>query len=314
MHQTTFRISVPKTSEHRQDLELPGSEVRGRVKLESGGPAANVPVSISPNYSDGYSSAVNEQTNTVIATDSDGYFTIDGVREGDYHLRAGGIGYMTRMLTKSLESTEIFGQSTLMVTLGEDQLLEGLELTLPQAGSIEAEVVDSNGAPVNAAAIFIRDEQGVPIESFSVANTDVEGRYKYDGLSEGTYQVSARTADLASAEGATVQVLPGETSSIKLQLESGTTLKVLTVDGEGNPISAGLRVVDSEGREHASYSSVQLAVARMGIDGLSSSQQSIGPLPPGRYRIYALSSDGKSEDKPVNLRGQSERTVKIRFR
>ncbi|MDE0892155.1 MAG: carboxypeptidase-like regulatory domain-containing protein, partial [Planctomycetota bacterium] len=302
MHQSTFLFSVPKTSEHRQDLKLPGSEVRGRVKLQSGGPAANVPVSISPNFTGGYS-GLNEQTNTVVATDSDGYFTIDGVREGDYHLRAGGLGYMTRLLSKSLESTEIFGQSTLMVTLGEDQLLEGLEFTLPQAGSIEAEVVDSTGAPVAAAAIFIRDEQGVPIESFSAASTDVEGRYKYDGLSEGTYQVSARTADLASAEGATVQVLPGETSSIKLQLESGTTLKVLTIDGDGKPISAGLRVVDSEGREHASYSSVLISQARMGTEGLSSSQQSIGPLPPGRYRIYALSSDGKSEDKPVNLRG-----------
>jgi hypothetical protein len=148
----------------------------------------------------------------------------------------------------------------------------------------------------------------------SVATTNSQGLCHYPGLAEGDYQVSARTKDASSAEGASAHVRAGETTEVELALAPATLLRVTMVDGEGDPVAALLRVVDSEGREHASYISLVSMYARMGEDGFSGTQQTIGPLPPGRYRVHAYADDGRETDKPVNLRGQAERSIRLRFR
>jgi hypothetical protein len=311
--QCSFRVQVPSTTDYQHDAELPDSIIRGQVRLESGEPAAHAPISLTPNSDAGFS-VFQELTNTIITCSEDGSFSIDGVMPGSYRLRAGGVGYIQRMLASSGELTAPHGQSSLAITVNENQLIDNISLVLPEAGEITVRVIDASGAPVEGATIFIRHEDGTPAEEFAVASTDTKGHCSYQGLSEGNYQVSARTAEQASPEGALVRVQAGAASQIELQLESGTLLTVSTVDGEGEPVAANLRVIDSDGRDHASYFSVLALQKRMGAEGLSRSKQVIGPLSPGRYRVYAISSDGKSEDKPVNLRGQSERAVKIRFR
>jgi uncharacterized GH25 family protein len=312
-HSSSFKVQVPLTAELQHDVKLPEGVVRGRVTLSSGEAAAYAPISLAPDNSAGFSN-FSELTNTIVTCAEDGSFSIDGVRPGSYRLRGGGVGYIQRMLSASKEISAPYGQSTLSIAVKENQIIEGLSLVLPEAGEIKVRVVGASGAPVEDATIFIRHEDGTPAEEFAVASTDTKGDCIYEGLSEGVYQVSARSSEEASAEGTQVKVRPGETSELELRLEKGTLLTVLTVDGEDTPIACKLRVVDSEGREHASYFSVIAMQKRMSAEGLSTSEQVIGPLPPGRYRVHATSADGKSEDKPVNLRGQAERAVKIRFR
>jgi hypothetical protein len=48
-------------------------------------------------------------------------------------------------------------------------------------------------------------------------------------------------------------------------------------------------------------------------EGLSSTQSRIGPLPPGEYKVTATAFDGRSASKPVHLRGQDERGIKLRI-
>jgi len=133
-------------------------------------------------------------------------------------------------------------------------------------------------------------------------------------LTEGDYQVSARTADAATVEGTLIHVTAEATETVELQLDKGTLLKVVMTDSEGDPVDGRLRVVDSDGREHAAYSSLTAVMTRMGTEGFSGNQQTVGPLPPGRYRVYAIAGDGRESSKPVSLRGQDERSIRIRFR
>ena len=45
--QNTFRVTVPKTVEHRHDIDLPGATIAGRVTTGSGAGAAGIPIMLS---------------------------------------------------------------------------------------------------------------------------------------------------------------------------------------------------------------------------------------------------------------------------
>ena len=311
--QSVFRVAVPKAPEHRYDIDLPGASITGRVTTKNGEAADAVPLTLSPSHSAGFTHSA-ESTNAMLSTARDGSFTIDSVLPGEYVLRAGGMrfGMLAKESTES--SSAVFGQASMPITIRADERIEDLQLTLSEGGSLEVLVTDSSGAPVDGASLFIRDASGAPVEMLSMTTTNSRGIGIYSGLSEGEYQVSARTRSEASAEGALARVSPGATERVELTLERGTLLKVSMTDSEGAPVRAKLRVLDSGGREHAAYLSLTMVTSAMTSEGFSGSRQTIGPLPPGRYRIFALAEDGRETDKPVNLRGQDERNVRLRFR
>ena len=309
----TFRVTVPKTVEHRHDIDLPGATITGRVTTESGDSAGVVPVSLSPSYEVGYTHSADASV-AQISSREDGSFSIDGVRPGKYFLRAGGLNLTKRTLGAGADESSKYGQTTMALEIAEDEHLNDVRLVVERGGELEVRVTDSSGAPVPGASIFIRDAAGMPVEMISMVSTDARGTCVYSGLVEGDYQVSARTIDAASVEGTPVHVTAGATESVELELDKGTLLKVVMTDSEGNPVNGRLRVVDSDGREHASYPSLTAVMTRLGTDGFSGDKQVIGPLPPGRYRVYAVGEDGRETDKPVSLRGQAERSIRIRFR
>jgi len=45
----------------------------------------------------------------------------------------------------------------------------------------------------------------------------------------------------------------------------------------------------------------------------SSSEQRVGPLPDGRYKVTATHADGRTKSRSVRLSGQGERKVKLRL-
>ena len=311
--QNTFRVTVPKTVEHRHDIDLPGAAITGRVTTESGAGAAGISIMLSPNYEEGYTHSADSSV-TQITTSEDGSFSIDGVTPGKYFLRAGGLSLAKRALGAAAEASNDYGQATVALEISEDELIDDVRLVVERGGSLEVLVTDSSGAPVNGASIFIRDAAGIPVEMISMVTTNTRGTCVYPGLTEGDYQVSARTADAATVEGTLIHVTAEATETVELQLDKGTLLKVVMTDSEGDPVDGRLRVVDSDGREHAAYSSLTAVMTRMGTEGFSGNQQTVGPLPPGRYRVYAIAGDGRESSKPVSLRGQDERSIRIRFR
>ncbi|MCH2107442.1 MAG: hypothetical protein MK291_12460, partial [Planctomycetes bacterium] len=312
-NQSTFRVTVPKTVEHRYDVDLPGGVISGSVTTADGVGAGSVPIKLTPHYKGGFTQST-DATNANLSTDRDGSFTITGVRPGEYLLRAGGMSFGMGALSAANEMGSSFGQTSMAVVIQEDERIEGLKLEIKEGGSLEVLVTDSGGDPVEGASLFVRDAAGEPIELISMVSTNSRGIGVYSGLSDGDYQVSARTTVAASAEGALVSVSAGATERVELELDKGTQLKVTMTDSEGNPVRAKLRVVDSEGREHAAYLSLSMMMTRMASEGVSGHMQTVGPLPPGRYRVYAVAEDGRETDKPVSLRGQDERTIRLRFR
>ena len=48
--------------------------------------------------------------------------------------------------------------------------------------------------------------------------------------------------------------------------------------------------------------------------GFSSKEQRVGPLAPGKYKITTITEDGRSVTKPITLKGQAERRVKLRLK
>jgi hypothetical protein len=110
-----------------------------------------------------------------------------------------------------------------------------------------------------------------------------------------------------------VRVVAGETCEVELRMEPGTILRISVEDEEGKTLRASLRVLDDAGREVGGLLGAD-ALQRMVTDGFSSTEQRIGPLPAGKYKVTAVANDGTSVTRPVTLDGREERAVRIRIK
>jgi hypothetical protein len=169
-----------------------------------------------------------------------------------------------------------------------------------------------DGKPISGAAVFVRDSAGRVINPLSSCMTNTEGRFKFDGAAQGTYTLSARREQQTTRESAPVRTSPGEASSVELVMEGGTMLKVAVEDAQGKPVRASIRVVDDAGREYGNMMSAE-SFRTMFSEGFSSTEQKMGPLPPGKYRVTATDDSGKSDSKPLSLSGQPERSLRIKL-
>lgn len=302
---TEFQESIPEVPEHRLDLELPAGTIRGRVLGPDGSPAANVSLT-----------AEREGRATIFAFDmgrsqqtaEDGSFALTNLRPGSYTLRVGNSGF-----------AGAFGQSarfgTAVVTgieLAEGQSRDDIVVRLDAPCAIEGVVRAGDGKPISGAAVFVRDSAGRVINPLSSCMTNTEGRFKFDGAAQGTYTLSARREQQTTRESAPVRTSPGEASSVELVMEGGTMLKVAVEDAQGKPVRASIRVVDDAGREYGNMMSAE-SFRTMFSEGFSSTEQKMGPLPPGKYRVTATDDSGKSDSKPLSLSGQPERSLRIKL-
>jgi hypothetical protein len=142
-----------------------------------------------------------------VRTNADGAFAFGGLEAGKYTLtaRRGGFIEMAYGATR-------FDRPGMAVALADNQQLEGLTVTLPQAGSISGVVTKSDGTPVGLARVVAivpttpgdvlriqpasRGTVAVPVTAwrqsaaFSTA-TNIRGEYRLTGLPPRTYLVRA---------------------------------------------------------------------------------------------------------------------------
>lgn len=302
---TEFQESIPQVPELSLDLKLPGGSIRGRVLGPDGAPAANVPLT-----------AEREGRATIFAFDmgrsqetaEDGTFTITNLRPGSYTLRVGNSGF-----------AGAFGRSprfgTAVVTgleLKDGATLDGIEIRLEGPCTIQGVVRSGDGKPISGAAVFVRDSAGRVINPLSSCMSNTDGRFKFEGAAPGTYSLSARREQMTTRESGAVRAGDGEVAEVELVMEGGTMLKVSVEDGQGNSVRASIRVVDDAGREYGNMMSAE-SFRTMFTEGFSSTEQRLGPLPPGKYRVTATDDAGKSESKPLSLSGQPERNLRIKL-
>ena len=304
----SFSVEVPETDVWEYDVELPAGGIRGRVRAPDGSPAAGVRVSLN---SDGPidSGTIMGNRYTEMTTAEDGTYAIDWVPADTYSLAIGGAPLAGLSGGKAGYGRQI--RTGLEVR--EGQWIEGVDFRLREPATIEGRVRNSSGQPVSEAAIFLRDENGVSVERISLIQTDGAGRFSYGGLNPGHYTVLARRDNLVSAESTPVRVVEDGSASVDLELSEGAFLIVQLEENVGEPIQGSVRVTDSEGRQ---VNGVMSLAELMGAfnEGFSSTEQRVGPLPPGPYRVAAFAPDGRETKKSVSLRAGSERRLKLRLR
>jgi hypothetical protein len=186
-------VIAPGASVRAADLHLrAGGTIRGRIVDDDGTPVAGVRVTARD--------ATGEVRNAfdMRGSSADGAFELGGLPPGVYHLTAVGDGLATTRATEVAVSASETASAEFVVEPGVVLLVR---------------THDATGAPVDAPVAVLRDGvDHAPESDWSLNLERRPGEMRYGPFPAGTYQVSAATRDLHSAE-RTVQ-LAGETEVV----------------------------------------------------------------------------------------------------
>lgn len=299
-----FSVSVPEAAEFRFDLALPTGGIRGVVRGADGRALADIEVGLRRSGSAGV--GLMSETENQASSDEQGAFEFLGLATGTYAVTAGGRGMFDE------DEAPRFGRAVAGgLVVPKDEILAGVELRLAPPGRIAGTVRDASGAPIADANVFARDERGQAVDSLTMCRTESDGTFTYLGVAPGKYTIFARTATHATAEGTPGLAREGETSRVDLVALPGTILNVSFEDREGRRLRGSVSVRDERGREMTGFHGME-SLESMISEGIDTRVQRVGPLPPGEYQVSAIADDGRSDRKTVQLRGQEERSVKLR--
>jgi protocatechuate 3,4-dioxygenase beta subunit len=311
MEQTTteFVRDIAQAESVVLNLELPEGRISGVVLDPQGRPAPRVRLSVqasgpAPTSTMLGGSFVERQTA------DDGSFDVNGLQPGTYTVFAGGSVPFGLGTSEGPTHGRV---SSAPIRLRKDQAVEGLRLRLQVPGSITCRVTNEAGVPVNGASVFVRDSSGRPIEAFSLVTTQATGLCTYKGLAPGSYTISARSSDLASAESSPIKVKAGEDTEVNLTGRSGTTLRLLFKNSDGDPSPARLQVLNDQDLDMVRMFGATDMALLYSKEPFMESERRIGPLPPGRYKVIAI-IDGKTVEKSLRLRGKATMRLTLRAR
>ncbi len=301
----SYPREIPERREVRLDFEVPGGGIAGVVVGPDGEPAAGARITLLPGREAGVEQLFTPRY-VETSTDISGRYEIPDLDPGSYFLSAGGALY------HESSSRARYARVRREISLGRDEWKRDADFLLPAPGRIEVHVTFLDGGPAGDASIYVWDAGGNVLEVLGLCKTDASGRATYAGLAPGEYTICARRGELASEEVEGIRIEADETTRVELEVDSAGWLVVRTRDGAGNPVGSALSITDSEGREHANL------LGEIEIDtyvySAATGEYRVGPLPPDRYRVTALTPDGSSETKRVSVKADAERKVTLRFR
>jgi protocatechuate 3,4-dioxygenase beta subunit len=125
-------------------------------------------------------------------TDANGMFRITGVAPGRYFVSAAAAAYVSSGGNSGFDQTN--GR---WLNVGDNEVIENIDIELKRGGVITGSVTDSSGRPLVEERVDLMrmDESGKPqyfyLNNFDMGNTDDRGVYRIYGLPEGRYLVSA---------------------------------------------------------------------------------------------------------------------------
>jgi protocatechuate 3,4-dioxygenase beta subunit len=295
----TRSVSVAEGQSGTLDLEFGTQRIRGRVVEEDGRTplsAADVSVEAADAASEaGGWSAVRAWVNT----DREGVFQAAGLQPGRYRLRVSHLGRASI--------------TTDPLVLAEGEVKDVGAIRLPVGASVRGRVTDSEGRPVEAAGITLRDAAGKDVFLFSLFSTGSDGRYEVQGLALGSYTVRFDAKGYAPVE--VPATLRADGAVVDAVLSKGGAVEVTVEDATGRPVpGARIEIRDAEGRLVARTLTIvnlfEADVMRTGAEG----RTTIPDLPPGTYSFGANAAGMVlATDPPPTASVASGRTTSVRL-
>jgi protocatechuate 3,4-dioxygenase beta subunit len=304
--QTTieFYTEVKQVDRQREDFIIPLGRISGKVLGPDGGPAPSQRVTLTVDgvaRSDSFFGGQYAEINTK----ADGTFDIPGLRPGTYRLSAGGASPFGAVADARLGRV-----TTGALSVGEDEWVDDVVLRLALPGTLVVHLVDTAGAPVPGATVFVRDANGRMLEPLSTLATDGGGLCNYSAVAPGDYTVTARNGLLSAPESAPVHVTEGGKARVELVADLGAILWLRFYDDAGEPLRATISVVDDEDREVSGmYGMQDLQVLYMEGE-FSPVEHRLGPLPLGKYRVTARAGALVAE-KTVRITDPGEKRMRL---
>ncbi|MES1245587.1 MAG: carboxypeptidase regulatory-like domain-containing protein [Acidobacteriota bacterium] len=156
-------------------------------------------------------------------TDDEGTLRIGGLEPGVVDLQVEADGFQT-LLARGLR-------------VPENEAAGPVEITLARGAVLEGRVLDGDGKPVLGASVrAFQEDAERPFGGPPGATTDDEGRYRLTGLSPGSYQVAADSADIQASAQAPVEIRAA-VQSLDLRFPKGSTVSGQVVDDRGSPVA-----------------------------------------------------------------------------
>ncbi len=310
--QTSMTVEVPEGQfEFRLDLDLPSSDVAGRVVDAGGNPIAGVQVSLGSDDSglggsEGLIGMIAQGGLGQARTNAQGEFRMRSVSAGTYRLRAGGRGGRGR---RSGDGAQ-WGEAELEGVVVDGMAgVDGLVLVLPRAGRITGVVTDGSGVAVAGAEIHYvetsrkrQQDGGMLAGMFGMQEAPIrtgdDGRFVIEGLTPGVYDLRVDTEALQAGKLQDVQVQEDAAAEVQLGIVRGATIRVRATNVESSRIPlAYVSLLDSRGKSVVRNVSTLSVMRRLmaGRDEVESSGwHEFGSVPPDTYTIV-VREPGKPE-------------------
>ena len=318
--QTSMTIEGPEGQlDYMLDLDLPSSEVSGRVMDTRGNPVAGMQVSLGSDQgglgnSEGLIGMIAQGGLSQARTDDKGEFQMRSVSAGTYRLRAGnrqGPGRGRREGGSDGQKQVAHGEAELDgVVVDGMSNVQGLIVTVPIAGRITGIVIDGSGAPVRGAEIHYaetsrkkqRGEGGMLASLFGMQAAPIltgdDGRFEVESVNPGVYDLRVDTEALEAGRLQDVVVAEDGAADVQLRIVRGATLRVRATNVDKSQIPlAYISLYDGNGKAVVSKISTlsvmrRLMASKDSVD--NSGWYEFGSVPPDTYTI-AIAEPGKAE-------------------
>jgi hypothetical protein len=190
-----FCLALPdmKAQTARPSPTVRTGVIAGRVMIDGRGAAAGIMIIVAPFD---YNYATERQIIGRARTDAEGRFRVSGLPAGRFRVVAFGHAFVAQDRTSE-------GESGQLITLGEGETVEDIDITLARGGVITGRVTDSDNRPIVEEYIRLIpvNERGEPrsvrlydgFNPYRMRTNDL-GVYRIYGLPAGRYRVSVGRA------------------------------------------------------------------------------------------------------------------------